>query len=81
MCGYTQVEYRCYHHRYIVRAWCKRYQDTHQRCPPILVGMKWRPDEECGDCRQQPVTNQLSILGASVLKKRYANLQGFIPRQ
>lgn len=39
MCDYTQVHYKCSHLRYIVRAWCTRYQETHRRCPVNVVAM------------------------------------------
>jgi len=39
MCDYTQVEYKCGHVRYIVKAWCERYQQTQQRCPPNVVAV------------------------------------------
>ena len=28
MCDYTQVNYECGHVRYVVKAWCTRYQET-----------------------------------------------------
>ena len=37
MCDYTQVSYSCGHIRYIVKAWCVRYQQTHKICPPNVV--------------------------------------------
>jgi hypothetical protein len=37
MCDYTEVEYKCGHVRYLVRAWCVVYQQTQQRCPPNVV--------------------------------------------
>ena len=37
MCDYTEVEYKCGHVRYLVRAWCVIYQQTQQRCPPNVV--------------------------------------------
>ncbi|PMD55359.1 uncharacterized protein K444DRAFT_538435 [Hyaloscypha bicolor E] len=37
MCDYTQVEFRCGHVRYTVRAWCGNYETTHKRCPPSVV--------------------------------------------
>ncbi|KAH8772320.1 hypothetical protein BGZ57DRAFT_824618 [Hyaloscypha finlandica] len=55
MCDYTQVEFRCGHVRYTVRAWCTKYETTHKRCPPSVVAIefryKHRLDERCGDCR------------------------------
>ncbi|KAH6638509.1 hypothetical protein C7974DRAFT_391710 [Boeremia exigua] len=39
MCDFTQLEYRCSHLRYIVRAWCVTYQETHARCPLNVVAM------------------------------------------
>lgn len=39
MCDYTQVEFKCKHLRYTVRAWCVKYQETHKRCPPNVVAM------------------------------------------
>ncbi|KAF2720190.1 hypothetical protein K431DRAFT_227085 [Polychaeton citri CBS 116435] len=50
MCDYTKVEYSCGHVRYLVRAWCVRYQETHRRCPPNVVAQEWL-NEKCGDCR------------------------------
>ena len=36
----TQVTYQgCGHVRYIVKAWCTRYQQTHERCPPNVVAV------------------------------------------
>lgn len=40
MCDYTQVQYKCNHLRYVVRAWCTRYQETHKRCPANIVAMQ-----------------------------------------
>ncbi|KAH8790876.1 hypothetical protein F5882DRAFT_324239 [Hyaloscypha sp. PMI_1271] len=51
MCDYTQVEFRCGHVRYTVRAWCTKYETTHKRCPPSVVAIEFRLDERCGDCR------------------------------
>ncbi|EKD12021.1 hypothetical protein MBM_09805 [Drepanopeziza brunnea f. sp. 'multigermtubi' MB_m1] len=42
MCEYTQVEYRCGHVRYTVRAWCIDYETTHKRCPPCVVAVQYR---------------------------------------
>ena len=28
MCDYTQVNYHCGHKRFVVKAWCTRYQAT-----------------------------------------------------
>jgi hypothetical protein len=39
MCDYTQVTYQCGHVRYIVKAWCERYRQTQQRCPPNVVAL------------------------------------------
>lgn len=39
MCDYTQVEYKCGHLRYTVKAWCTKYQQTHKRCPANVVAM------------------------------------------
>ncbi|KAH7092979.1 hypothetical protein FB567DRAFT_160499 [Paraphoma chrysanthemicola] len=39
MCDYTQVQYKCAHSRYVVRAWCTKYQETHKRCPANVVAM------------------------------------------
>lgn len=39
MCDYTQVQYKCSHLRYVVRAWCTKYQETHKRCPANVVAM------------------------------------------
>jgi hypothetical protein len=41
MCDYTQVEFRCGHVRYTVRAWCTNYEDTHKRCPPSVVAIEF----------------------------------------
>ncbi|TVY17526.1 hypothetical protein LARI1_G008553 [Lachnellula arida] len=51
MCSYQQVEFRCGHARYIVKAWCTAYETTHKRCPPLVVAIDFRLDEQCGDCR------------------------------
>ncbi|TVY69011.1 hypothetical protein LSUE1_G010067 [Lachnellula suecica] len=48
MCNYTQVEYRCGHVRYTVRAWCINYETTHIRCKPSVVAIEFRLDERCG---------------------------------
>jgi hypothetical protein len=37
MCDYTQVQYKCSHLRYTVRAWCTKYQQTHVRCRVNVV--------------------------------------------
>ena len=42
MCDYTQVEFRCGHVRYTVRAWCTSYETTHKRCPPTVVAIEFR---------------------------------------
>lgn len=42
MCDYTQVEFRCGHVRYTVRAWCTTYETTHKRCPPNVVAVEFR---------------------------------------
>jgi hypothetical protein len=42
MCDYTQVEYRCGHLRYTVRAWCITYEKTHIRCPHHVVAIEFR---------------------------------------
>ncbi|KAL2350130.1 hypothetical protein BJ546DRAFT_860929 [Cryomyces antarcticus] len=49
MCDYTQVEYRCGHLRYIVRAWCVKYPETHKRCPANVVAIEYRFYEKCGE--------------------------------
>ncbi|KUJ07390.1 uncharacterized protein LY89DRAFT_660688 [Mollisia scopiformis] len=51
MCDYTQVEFRCGHVRYKVRAWCTNYEETHKRCPPSVVAIEFRLDQRCGDIR------------------------------
>ncbi|EMC98501.1 hypothetical protein BAUCODRAFT_67388 [Baudoinia panamericana UAMH 10762] len=48
MCDYTQVEYKCGHLRFTVRAWCVRYQETHVRCAPNIVAIEYRLHEYCG---------------------------------
>ncbi|KAK6612185.1 hypothetical protein H4I96_01398 [Botrytis cinerea] len=50
MCDYTQVEFRCGHVRYTVRAWCINYETTHRRCPPNVVAVEFRlgESEMCG---------------------------------
>ncbi|KAF1343668.1 hypothetical protein BDV97DRAFT_305684 [Delphinella strobiligena] len=48
MCDYTQVEFRCGHIRYTVRAWCVKYQESHKRCPPNVVAIEYRLEEPCG---------------------------------
>ncbi|KAF2213859.1 hypothetical protein CERZMDRAFT_95889 [Cercospora zeae-maydis SCOH1-5] len=55
MCDYTKVEYACNHLRYTVRYWCRKYQDTHKRCPANVVAAEYRLYEKCGDCRESPV--------------------------
>ena len=57
MCDYTKVSYQCGHVRYLVKAWCVRYQQTQQRCPPNVVatyvtavssfGLRWSPLLTC----------------------------------
>jgi hypothetical protein len=42
MCDYTQVEFRCGHCRYTVRAWCIVYETTHIRCRPNVVAVEFR---------------------------------------
>jgi hypothetical protein len=42
MCDYTQVEFRCGHCRYTVRAWCSVYETTHIRCRPNVVAVEFR---------------------------------------
>lgn len=37
MCDYTKRTYQCGHVRFVVKAWCVRYQQTHERCPPNVV--------------------------------------------
>ncbi|RMZ67642.1 hypothetical protein GMOD_00001598 [Pyrenophora seminiperda CCB06] len=39
MCDYTQVQYKCTHVRYVVRAWCTKYQTTHVRCPANVTAV------------------------------------------
>ncbi|OAL52336.1 hypothetical protein IQ07DRAFT_585545 [Pyrenochaeta sp. DS3sAY3a] len=51
MCDYTQVQYKCNHLRYVVRAWCTKYQETHKRCPANVVAIEYRLDENCSDCK------------------------------
>lgn len=34
MCNHAEVEYKCGHPIYFVKAWCNRYQDTHIPCGP-----------------------------------------------
>ena len=48
MCDYTEVTYQCGHIRYLVLAWCIRYQQTHERCPPNVVRMETKYGEKCG---------------------------------
>ncbi|KAH9217117.1 hypothetical protein DL95DRAFT_110827 [Leptodontidium sp. 2 PMI_412] len=54
MCDYTQVEYRCGHRRYTVRAWCTNYETTHRRCPPSVVAVEYRLDERCDQEHSNP---------------------------
>jgi hypothetical protein len=42
MCDYTQVEFRCGHCRYTVRAWCVVYETTQIRCQPNVVAVEYR---------------------------------------
>ncbi|KAH8722561.1 hypothetical protein GQ44DRAFT_622284 [Phaeosphaeriaceae sp. PMI808] len=53
MCDYTQVEYKCHHLRYTVRAWCTKYQETQKRCPANVVAIEYRLDENCSNCKQR----------------------------
>lgn len=39
MCDYTQVQYKCTHVRYVVKAWCTKYQQTHVRCPANVTAV------------------------------------------
>lgn len=39
MCDYIQVQYKCGHLRFIVKAWCVKYQETHIRCPVNVVAL------------------------------------------
>jgi len=48
MCDYTQVEFRCGHVRYTVRAWCTNYETTHKRCPPSVVAIEFRYENSQG---------------------------------
>ncbi|KAF2259122.1 hypothetical protein CC78DRAFT_476263 [Lojkania enalia] len=48
MCDYTQVHYKCTHLRYIVKAWCTKYQQKQKRCEPNVVAIEYRLDENCG---------------------------------
>ncbi|KAK7518669.1 uncharacterized protein IWZ02DRAFT_376382 [Phyllosticta citriasiana] len=48
MCDYTQVNYKCSHLRFTVRAWCTKYQETHRRCPANVVAVEYRLNELCG---------------------------------
>ncbi|KAF2089420.1 hypothetical protein K490DRAFT_37101 [Saccharata proteae CBS 121410] len=54
MCDYTQVQYKCTHQRFTVRAWCTKYQETHKRCPPNIVAVEYRLDEVCGELSKVP---------------------------
>ncbi|OAL42575.1 hypothetical protein IQ07DRAFT_581525 [Pyrenochaeta sp. DS3sAY3a] len=47
MCDYTAIQFKCVHKRYIVRAWCTKYQETHKRCPANVVTWEYRLDEYC----------------------------------
>lgn len=51
MCDHTQVEYTCGHVRYLVRAWCVKYEKTHIRCPANVVAVEFRLGERCSDCK------------------------------
>ncbi|PBP16691.1 hypothetical protein BUE80_DR012554 [Diplocarpon rosae] len=51
MCEYTQVEFRCGHCRYTVRAWCTHYEKTHKRCPPAVVAVEYRRLSQTGHPR------------------------------
>ncbi|KAH8594791.1 hypothetical protein B0O99DRAFT_513371 [Bisporella sp. PMI_857] len=42
MCDFTQVEFKCGHARFTVRAWCQTYETTHKRCPPKVVAIEFR---------------------------------------
>ncbi|KAK8195587.1 hypothetical protein HDK77DRAFT_480081 [Phyllosticta capitalensis] len=57
MCDYTQVNYKCSHLRFTVRAWCTKYQETHRRCPANVVAVEYRLNELCGDCRSKSHPN------------------------
>jgi len=39
MRDYTEVKHKCQHRKYIVKAWCTKYQDTHIRCAPNVIEM------------------------------------------
>ncbi|XPS69396.1 hypothetical protein M3J09_001668 [Ascochyta lentis] len=60
MCDYTQVQYKCSHLRYVVRAWCTKYQETHKRCPANVVAIEYRLDEDCGDCKSSSTSKSRS---------------------
>ncbi|KAH7346859.1 hypothetical protein BKA65DRAFT_478030 [Rhexocercosporidium sp. MPI-PUGE-AT-0058] len=64
MCDYTQVEFRCGHRRYTVRAWCTNYETTHRRCPPAVVAVEFRLDERCVQCITDQVLLDASRFGS-----------------
>ncbi|KAF2179140.1 hypothetical protein K469DRAFT_513870, partial [Zopfia rhizophila CBS 207.26] len=51
MCDYTEAHYKCSHLRYMVRAWCTKYAETHKRCPANVIALEYRLDENCGSSR------------------------------
>ncbi|TVY42536.1 hypothetical protein LSUB1_G003631, partial [Lachnellula subtilissima] len=82
MCNYTQVEYRCGHVRYTVRAWCTNYETTHKRCPPSVVAIEFRLDEQCGVLRlpspcYQPNMAQDMIVSVLVVVVVVVQMGGF----
>ncbi|KAF2228806.1 hypothetical protein EV356DRAFT_457005 [Viridothelium virens] len=61
MCDYTQVEYQCGHIRYVVKAWCIKYQMTHKRCPANVVAIEYRLNEKCGRHKQNTAKLEMTL--------------------
>ncbi|KAJ4194353.1 hypothetical protein NW755_003109 [Fusarium falciforme] len=37
MCDYFYVEFRCRHHAWVVRKWCRNYERNEKPCTPNVV--------------------------------------------
>ncbi|RMJ14464.1 hypothetical protein CDV36_005863 [Fusarium kuroshium] len=37
MCDYFYVEFRCRHHAWVVRKWCRNYERNQKPCTPNVV--------------------------------------------
>jgi hypothetical protein len=71
MCDYTQVEFRCGHVRYTVRAWCTNYETTHKRCPPSVVAIEFRYVEQFKtiSMRLKVKQDSMSVVVIAVLQR------------